>query len=58
MLGVLSWSGTAFEYFMPTLFIEPVQNTLEWEAAAFALRAAGASMPESIRKKRGLLFCI
>ena len=38
MLGVLSWSGTAFEYFMPTLFIEPVQNTLEWEALAFALR--------------------
>ena len=38
MLGVLSWSGTAFEYFMPTLFIEPAQNTLEWEALSFALR--------------------
>lgn len=37
-LGVLSWSGTAFEYFMPSLFIEPKADTLEWEALSFAIK--------------------
>lgn len=37
-LGVLSWSGTAFEYFMPALFIEPKPDTLEWEALSFAIK--------------------
>ena len=36
-LGVLSWSGTAFEYFMPALFLPVYRNTLLYEALCFAL---------------------
>lgn len=38
-LGVLSWSGTAFEYFMPAIFIPPLRDTLEYEALSFAANA-------------------
>ena len=35
--GILSWSGTAFEYFMPVLFLPLEENTLLYEALCFAL---------------------
>ena len=34
--GMLSWNGTAFEYFMPSLFAAPKKNSLEWESLNFA----------------------
>ena len=36
--GVASWSGTAFEYFMPALFMPVVPNSLSDEALQFAFR--------------------
>jgi len=36
--GVASWSGTAFEYFMPALFIPVVPNSLSDEALQFAFK--------------------
>ncbi|MBP3320921.1 MAG: hypothetical protein J6M12_01060 [Clostridia bacterium] len=36
-MGLLSWSGTAFEYFMPVLFLPLEENTLLYEALCFAL---------------------
>ena len=36
-LGILSWSGTAFEYFMPALFLPVYKNTLLYEALCFAV---------------------
>ena len=35
--GIISWSGTAFEYFMPALFLPHEKNTLLYEALCFAL---------------------
>jgi len=35
-LGSASWSGTAFEYFMPTLFLPTYSNTFSDEALSFA----------------------
>ena len=35
--GAASWSGTAFEYFMPSLFYPTVANSLEDESLDFAL---------------------
>lgn len=34
--GILSWSGTAFEYFMPALFLPVYDNTLLHEMLCFA----------------------
>ena len=36
-VGVGSWSGTAFEYFMPPLFLPVIENSLEDESLDFAL---------------------
>ncbi len=35
-VGVASWSGTAFEYFMPALFLPVIENSLEDESLDFA----------------------
>ncbi|MBR7165626.1 MAG: hypothetical protein IKD18_05040, partial [Clostridia bacterium] len=35
--GAASWSGTAFEYFMPPLFLPVISNSLEDETLDFAL---------------------
>ncbi len=35
-IGLASWSGTAFEYFMPTLFLPVPENSLLYEALKFA----------------------
>ncbi|MBQ7847395.1 MAG: hypothetical protein IJ344_03825 [Clostridia bacterium] len=35
-IGLYSWSGTAFEYFMPPLFLPVFKNTLLYEALCFA----------------------
>lgn len=36
--GVASWSGTAFEYFMPALFLPTVRDSLAAESLSFAYR--------------------
>lgn len=36
-IGVASWTGTAFEYFMPTLLMPVVKGSLIYEALRFAL---------------------
>ncbi|MBQ8758234.1 MAG: DUF3131 domain-containing protein, partial [Clostridia bacterium] len=36
-IGVASWTGTAFEYFMPTLFMPVVKGSLPYEALRFAM---------------------
>jgi len=36
--GVASWSGTVFEYFMPSLFLPAVRDSLTAEALSFAYR--------------------
>ncbi len=36
-IGILSWSGTAFEYFMPSLFFPIYRNTLQYELLCFAM---------------------
>ena len=36
--GLVSWTGTMFEYFMPTLLIRTYKNTLLDESLKFALR--------------------
>ncbi len=35
-VGIGSWTGTCFEYFMPTLFLPIVENSLEDESLDFA----------------------
>lgn len=37
-MGVASWGGTAFEYFMPLLFLPAPRGSLSYEAARFAYR--------------------
>ncbi len=37
-IGIASWSGTAFEYFMPALLLPTERNSLSDEALAFAYR--------------------
>lgn len=37
-IGLASWSGSAFEYFMPALFLPVYQNSLSYEALRFAYR--------------------
>ncbi len=36
-VGLGSWTGTAFEYFMPPLFLPVIENSLEDESLDFAL---------------------
>lgn len=38
-IGLLSWSGTTFEYFMPTLFMPIRKGSLQYEAMVFACKA-------------------
>ena len=38
-VGVASWTGTAFEYFMPSLFLPTVRSSLLYEALRFAFYA-------------------
>ena len=35
---MLSWNGTAFEYFMPPIFLAVYENSLEYESLRFAAR--------------------
>ncbi len=37
--GILSWSGSMFEYFMPRMFLPAYENSLSGEALAFAAYA-------------------
>ncbi len=36
--GLMSWTGTAFEYLMPALFLPARQGSLSYEALSFAVR--------------------
>ncbi|MBE6544052.1 MAG: hypothetical protein E7675_06590, partial [Ruminococcaceae bacterium] len=36
-IGIMSWSGTAFEYFMPSLFLPIYNGSIFYEASGFAL---------------------
>ncbi len=36
-VGVGSWTGTCFEYYMPTLFLPVIENSMEDESLDFAL---------------------
>ena len=44
--GLVSWSGTSFEYFMPLLFIPSYENTLIDESYDFAIYAQREFMKE------------
>lgn len=44
--GLVSWSGTSFEYFMPLLFIPSYENTLIDESYDFAIFAQKEFMKE------------
>lgn len=35
-MGIASWSGTAFEYFMPSIFLPIYNNSLSYESLGFA----------------------
>lgn len=51
-IGIASWTGTAFEYFMPSLFMPTVRGSLLYEALRFAFRAGRertAVLPDSKR---------
>lgn len=37
-IGLASWTGTAFEYLMPTLFLPTCFGSISYEAISFALR--------------------
>lgn len=53
-IGIASWSGTAFEYFMPTLLLPTAKNSLSDEALAFAYqiqRRASVSAPAMGRRR-------
>ena len=48
-VGIGSWSGTAFEYFMPTLFLPVIQNSMDDESLEYAFNCQkrfGASNPD------------
>ncbi len=48
-VGIGSWSGTAFEYFMPTLFLPVVPNSMEDESLEYAYycqKRFGANHPD------------
>ncbi len=36
-IGLASWTGTAFEYFMPALFLPVTEGSLSYEALCFAM---------------------
>ncbi len=36
-IGLGSWSGTCFEYFMPTLFLPVYKNSMLWESCRYAV---------------------
>ncbi len=37
-IGLGSWSGTCFEYFMPTLFLPVYKNSMLWESSRYAVK--------------------
>ena len=37
-IGIISWTGTAFEYFMPPLLLPVYKNSLMYEALHFAMK--------------------
>ncbi len=51
--GLVSWTGTMFEYLMPRLLLPGVKNSLLWESGCFCLyaqrrRCAGSGVPWGI----------
>ena len=47
--GMVSWTGSMFEYLMPSLFFRSVEGSLLWETERFAAR-----VQQACGKKRGL----
>ena len=47
-LGMVSWSGTAFEYFMPRLFLPAYRNSFLQETLLFALNAQRKAMKNKL----------
>ena len=48
-VGIGSWSGTAFEYFMPTLFLPVIPNSMDDESLEYAFycqKRFGANHPD------------
>ena len=45
---LLSWSGTAFEYLMPLIFMDAAKGSLQYETALSAIRTQILSTPDSI----------
>lgn len=43
--GMVSWTGTMFEYLMPELFLPLAQESLLWESAKFCLYAQRRRVP-------------
>lgn len=43
--GMVSWTGTMFEYLMPELFLPLAKESLLWESAKFCLYAQRRRMP-------------
>ncbi len=46
-LGLASWTGTAFEYLMPSLFLPTFERTLGFEALHFAIKAQRSRRAET-----------
>ena len=54
-IGIASWSGTVFEYFMPELFFESKEGSLVYEALRFCF---DASIRAGTMTENGFLFGI
>lgn len=58
-IGIASWSGTAFEYFMPALLLPTAKNSLSDEALAFAYKMQRRSgISKEVRGRRQMVFGI
>lgn len=51
-LGAVSWSGTAFEYFMPSLFLDVPEDSFSFEALKFAFAEQRRRFVSSGGRKR------
>lgn len=54
-MGLCSWSGTAFEYFMPEIFIKSGEGSLMYEALMFCL---DCQKREGVKTRHGYVFGI
>lgn len=56
-VGMLSWSGTAFEYFMPTLYYLPAEDTAERQSLRFGARGQRSGAYRGVWGKSEGCYC-